>query len=188
MDKTSNKGKITLSLIALAFFGPMALAVWMYYSGQDVELGANNGALILPTTNLHDAVPGSATLDTEERQWLIVYRDDEDCDEDCQNALYIHRQSHKMLGREMDRVGRIYLHGDAAPDANYLESEHADMITRSDPALSAYLASRRPAGLKDGGYYLIDPNGNLVLYFDPTMNPKAMVADIKRLLKTSQIG
>ena len=42
--------------------------------------------------------------------------------------------------------------------------------------------------LQAGGCYLIDPLGNLVMYFLPGLNPKDMVADIKHLLKLSHIG
>ena len=55
------------------------------------------------------------------------------------------------------------------------------MRTNADPSL-------RPEALPAGGFYLVDPLGNLVLYFEPGMNPKDMVADIKRLLRISQIG
>jgi hypothetical protein len=35
---------------------------------------------------------------------------------------------------------------------------------------------------------LIDPLGNLVMYFQPDLDPSQMVDDIKRLLKLSRIG
>ena len=54
--------------------------------------------------------------------------------------------------------------------------------------LSGLLTTKRPAELPDGGYYLVDPLGNLVMYFRPDMDPSEMVDDIKRLLKLSRIG
>jgi hypothetical protein len=39
-----------------------------------------------------------------------------------------------------------------------------------------------------GGVYLIDPLGNLVMYFPPDLDPKDAVRDIKHLLKLSNIG
>jgi hypothetical protein len=50
------------------------------------------------------------------------------------------------------------------------------------------LDRKRPEGLAPGGYFLIDPLGNLVMYFSPDTDPSAMVEDIKRLLKQSRIG
>ena len=57
-----------------------------------------------------------------------------------------------------------------------------------DPALRAVLDDKRPATLPAGGFFLIDPHGNLVLYFSPDIKPRDMVDDVKRLLKLSRIG
>jgi hypothetical protein len=177
-----------LALIALAFFGPMALAMWMYFSGQDVELGANHGALLEPIVNVYDTLPDSGLADVSDVPWRLIYKNTDDCGQPCRQALYLSRQSRTMLGREMDRVARVFLHGPALPDTLFLESEHADLLLLSDQALSELLASKTPGDLSSGGYYLVDPIGNLVLYFPPEIDPKAMVSDIKRLLRISQIG
>ncbi len=188
MSEKTSSGKLTMFLIALCFFGPMALAMWMYFSGQEVKLGANHGELLEPLVNITEVIPGSPALDTGERQWLLIYSNDATCDEACREALYTQRQSHKMLGREMDRLGRVFLHGEQAPDTLFLAEQHADIHTGIDAELTALLASRLPQSASAGGYFLVDPNGYLVLYFPPEINPKQMVADIKRLFKISQIG
>ncbi len=93
-----------------------------------------------------------------------------------------------MLGKDMPRVVRVFLHGDSAPDTVSLAQQHAGPITISDKDLGALLEEKRSAELQAGGCYLIDPLGNLVMYFLPGLNPKDMVADIKHLLKLSHIG
>lgn len=189
MTEKKSSGKLTMILVAIAFFGPMALAMWMYFSGQAVKLGANKGALLEPIININDTIPGSEALQqSEEPLWLLVYANEAACDEACVQTLYIQRQSRKMLGREMDRLGRVFLHGSELPDTLFLQSEHSDLWTGQDEALSSLLASKLPEGEPAGGYFLIDPIGNLVLYFRPDMNPKDMVSDIKKLFKISQIG
>jgi glutathione peroxidase-family protein len=57
-----------------------------------------------------------------------------------------------------------------------------------DDDLSKFLNNKKPAALTVGGYFLLDPLGNLVMYFQPEIDPSDMVEDIKRLLKFSQIG
>ncbi|MGI9201097.1 MAG: hypothetical protein ACR2QL_08570, partial [Woeseiaceae bacterium] len=81
-----------------------------------------------------------------------------------------------------------FLHGDSAPDKVFLTSEHQGLITTQEAQLSAVLKNKKPAELPDGGYYLVDPLGNLVMYFRPDLNPSEMVDDIKRLLRLSRIG
>ena len=110
------------------------------------------------------------------------------CDDACRNALVRLRQSRLMLGKDMPRVVRVFLHGDSGPDTVSLAQQHAGLITISDKDLGALLEEKRPAELQAGGCYLIDPLGNLVMYFLPGLNPKDMVADIKHLLKLSHIG
>ena len=185
---TKISGKLTLFLIALAFFGPVGLAFYMYYSGQEVDLGANKGALLEPIVNVDDALPESGLSEVAPGKWRLLYTNEAVCEEACREALYTVRQSRKMLGREMERVERIFLHGDSAPDTLFLSTEHAGLITFQDGDLSQLLDNKRPDALPAGGFYLVDPLGNLVLYFEPGMNPKDMVSDIKRLLRISQIG
>jgi hypothetical protein len=50
------------------------------------------------------------------------------------------------------------------------------------------LEQKRPKEQRPGGCYLIDPLGNLVMYFPPDLDPKEMVGDIKHLLRLSHIG
>jgi hypothetical protein len=93
-----------------------------------------------------------------------------------------------MLGKEMDRVERVFLHGGSPPDTVFLAAEHPGLITIEDSALDALLNNKRPMELPAGGYYLIDPLGNLVMYFRPDLDPAKMVDDIKHLLRNSRIG
>lgn len=187
-SKTTMSGRMVLILIALAFFGPMALAMWMYFSGQDVELGANHGVLLEPIVNVYEMFPGSELASISDAPWRLVYNNVEACADECREALYVSRQSRAMLGREMDRVSRVFLHGTVTPDMLFLQSEHSDISSLSDQDLSESLATKTPDAQAVGGFYLVDPIGNLVLYFPPDIDPKDMVSDIKRLLRISQIG
>ena len=80
------------------------------------------------------------------------------------------------------------MHGDTAPDTVFVAEEHDGLITAQDSNLAGLLDNKRPANLPAGGYFLIDPLGNLVMYFRPDIDPAEMVDDIKRLLRLSRIG
>ena len=88
----------------------------------------------------------------------------------------------------MDRLQRVFLHGDSAADTVFLADEHAGLLTLSDSGLHELLDNKRPAELEAGGYYLVDPHGNLVMYFRPDIDPSDMVEDIEHLLELSRIG
>jgi hypothetical protein len=187
-DTQRTRGRLQFLLLAAMFFGPLLVAAWLYY-GTDAlqpEERVNHGALLEPIVSLVDAAPGSAIH--ESRLWHLLYAADGECDEPCRKALYTLRQSRLMLGKEMDRLERVFLHGAEAPDTLLGAEEHRGLVALHDPALRAVLDEKRPGSLPAGGFYLIDPHGNLVLYFSPDINPRDMVDDIKRLLKLSRIG
>lgn len=189
-DSKRGSARVQLTLIALVFFGPLLVAAWLYYGGYLADSGerTNHGELLEPIINVRDVVPGSGIHRHNEGHWLLLYSADGECGEDCRDALYTTRQSRTMLGREMDRVVRVFLHGHVAPDRVFIDTEHKGLITLEDASLSGLLENKRPADLPAGGYYLVDPLGNLVMYFRPDIDPADMVDDIKHLLRLSRIG
>ncbi len=188
-DSGRKSARSQLLIIAVVFFGPLLLAAWMYYGGHfNRPTGSNNGALLEPITNLVEALPESKLLARGQGSWLLLYANDAVCDEACEKALYTMRQGRLMLGKEQSRLLRGFLHGDSPPDTVFIANEHQGLITTQDARLGGALRNKKPTELPDGGYYLVDPLGNLVMYFRPDMNPSEMVDDIKRLLRLSHIG
>jgi len=189
VNKT-RKGRVQLLLIAAVFLGPLALATWLYFGGQGLtpDGRTNNGVLLEPIINLADTLPDSPLHTATDGHWALIYASAVACDEACEYSLYTLRQSRLMLGKEMDRLYRVFLHGDTPPDTVLLADEHKGLITLQDSDLNDSLDNKKPADLEAGGYYLVDPLGNLVLYFRPDIEPSAMVEDIKHLLEFSRIG
>ena len=191
MTRTKDRGgRIQLFFIALVFFGPLIVATWLYFSGKGFrpEGKTNHGELLQPLVNIGDALPDASIIARGGGQWLLVYAQDGVCSDACEFSLYTLRQSRLMLGKEMDRLARVFLHGESAPDTVFLTNEHTGLITLRDRDLGELLDSLRPVEVAAGGYYLVDPLGNVVLYFRPDIEPSHMVEDIKRLLKLSSIG
>ena len=186
----AGKGRIQLLLIAAVFLGPLALATWLYFAGQDLTPAGrtNNGALLQPITNLKDAVPESPLHAHNDGYWVLLYANESACGDACMHSLYTLHQSRLMLGKEMDRLVRVFLRGDTAPDTVLLAEEQKGLVTLQDSNLRSLLDNKKPTDLEAGGYYLVDPLGNLVLYFRPDIDPSAMVEDIKHLLELSRIG
>ena len=188
-DGKKRSGKIQLAFVALAFGAPLLLATWMYNSDQwRPDSSSNKGAILQPIINIADHLPSSPVVPLMEQQWLMLYVNTDSCDEGCFEALYRLRQSRLMLANEMSRVTRVFLHGESRPDRVILAEQHSGLITITDNDLVNLLAGRQPAEHGPGGIYLIDPLGNLVMYFSPDLPPGDMVEDVKHLLKLSRIG
>ena len=192
MPQSSNRtrnGRLQLFLVAAAFIGPLLLATWLYFAGFTWQPAgrSNHGLLLEPIINLGDT--GLTDIDQlTGAQWLLVYAEPGVCAAACRDSLYKLRQSRLMLGNEMNRLQRIFLHGDAPPDRVFLEEQHAGLTSIRNDGLGELLQARRPAESTGGGFFLVDPLGNLVMYFAPEINPRDLVDDIKHLLDLSRIG
>lgn len=188
-EEPATTGRLRLLLVAAVFAVPLILAAWIYYSDGRLTPGGrtNAGALLEPIVNVNEARPAFSE-DLAGRRWALIYLHRGTCEDACREALYRMRQSRLMLGNDMTRMARIFLHGDIAPDRVFLDREHAGLITISDDGLGELLDQKRPAGLQPGGLYLVDPLGNLVMYFAADLEPEDMVGDIEHLLELSRIG
>lgn len=182
-------GRLQIAIIAMVFFGPMIFAAWMYMSGQLQPAGrTNHGEILDPVVNLRDTVADSPLLRETEAPWRLLYAHETGCGEPCRAGLYRLRQIRLMLGNDMDRVDRVFLHGDSLPDKVFLDDEHRGLITISDKSLGKLLEERRPKEVSPGGIYLVDPLDNLIMYFSPDVSPGDMADDLKQLLELSRIG
>lgn len=188
--RSVRSGRSQLVLVALVFVVPLAAAIVLYYAGDrwHPQGRTNQGELLSPVVNLREALPGSELGERVADQWALVYLRRGPCGDACRGALYRLRQSRLMLGNDMNRVQRVFLHGPDAPDKVFLAREHPGMIVLADPAAASLIESARPAGHDAGGYFLLDPLGNLVMYFPAGIRPRHMVDDLKHLLELSRIG
>lgn len=185
-----SSGMKQVALLGLVFVLPLALAAWLYFSGSGLApVGrTNHGVLLEPIVNLKDTLPNSGLADLLEEHWLLIYANEGACEAGCEASLYTQRQVRRMLGPEMSRLRRVFLHGHIAPDTVLVEDEHPDLVTIEDEELGGLLDERRPRELPPGGYFLVDPLGNLVMYFPPDIVPGDMVDDLEHLLDLSRIG
>lgn len=195
------RGRRQLLLLAALFFVPLAVAFWMYYgpTGWRPAGNASRGDLITPARPLAEIV--LATADGAQTQpgflrgqWSIVYIGDGLCDDHCRKALYLSRQSRVALNKDMDRVQRVFLVTGRCCDRGFLTAEHPDLVVaRVDDDASAALLEPFPTyggvPLADAGrLYIVDPLGNLMMSYAPTAPEKALLTDLKKLLRLSHIG
>lgn len=187
------RGRLKLLVIAAIFIAPLIFAAVMYYEQQDwqPEGRTNHGHLLEPIVNLNDASGGrldALTNGEADGHWTVILAEPGACDDTCKDALYRMRQTRLMLGNDMSRVLRVFLHGDIAPDTVWLGQEHAGLIVTSDTAIGDVLANKKPPGSAAGGLFLVDPLGNLVMYFPADLAPEDLVSDLEHLLDLSRIG
>jgi cytochrome oxidase Cu insertion factor (SCO1/SenC/PrrC family) len=195
------RGRRQLLALAAIFFVPLAIAFWLYYGPGSWRPsgGANKGDLIDPARPLPEiALPtadGAATAPGFLRgRWTMLYVGDGACDARCREALYLMRQSHIALNKDMDRVQRVFLVTGNCCDRDFLGREHPDLeLVRVDDAAAAALLAQFPSygGVPVGAagrIYLVDPLGNLLMSYSAEAPPKSLLTDTRKLLRLSHIG
>jgi cytochrome oxidase Cu insertion factor (SCO1/SenC/PrrC family) len=135
----------------------------------------------------------TAAGDVFMHKWTLLYVGSGSCDARCREALYDTRQVRLALDRDMARVQRLFVASGPCCDEGFLRDTHPDLITVRDDAAAAPLIAQLPAAdamSADGAgrVYLVDPLGNLMMYYPPDATPKGMLEDLKRLLRLSHIG
>ena len=111
------------------------------------------------------------------------------CAERCQQNLYFQRQLREILGREKDRVDRVWLITDNAPVPEALKPllDTAQALRMDAKAVQSWISPAKDQQLQDH-LYVIDPMGNFMMRFPAHMDvPGASKAkrDLERLLRAS---
>ncbi|MGE8066883.1 hypothetical protein [Pseudomonas sp. NPDC089569] len=182
------KGRLQLLLILFGVVGPMILATGMYKLQFWVPEGRSyHGELIGNGQTRADL-----GVQTDEQRWQLLVTAPRECAVDCQQLVYLARQIQIGLGRDAGRAS----HAIAA--AQPFSADYDAKLTREYPQLQRYPldlttfnAFQKHAGDADKALpqlWIIDPHGNLVLRYAPSVNGKDLLNDLRHLLKLSNIG
>jgi cytochrome oxidase Cu insertion factor (SCO1/SenC/PrrC family) len=141
-----------------------------------------------PLANVGFSLPGEpAKRPVLRGKWTLMYVGTGACDAGCRQALVEMRQVRRALGRDMDRVQRLYVVTAGEPDTAYFTAEHPGLgVTTAADDVATLTREIEPRGANE--IFLADPLGNLVLRYAPGAGMKGMHSDLKHLLKISTIG
>lgn len=178
-------------LLMLGFFAAPMLAAWIAYFGWHPDRHKNYGSLlpVAPLTDIQGKLLEGTPfkLDALKGKWLMVYVGEATCDTGCVKQLYYMRQSRISLGKDQNRVERLWVvTGPGMPDPRLLNDHPGLRVWRPDHVTFIdQFPTARPAAHY---LYLVDPLGNLMMRFPESSDPKGVIKDMKLLLKASQVG
>jgi len=190
-------------------------ATWLWYFvvRGDLDLvgvlgTANRGVLVQPPRRLDEAgirqPDGSPFRYAElEPKWtMVIPAAGGRCDSVCEHTLYLTRQIHVALGKEFNRIRRLYI-ADTAPaqtafpvkalsDKRPAPASFVDYLAQEQRGLQALvLDSGKMAGLfaelknDPSSWYLVDPEGWVMMSYNNAISYKDGMADLKFLLNNS---
>lgn len=178
------RGRLQLIMILAVVIGPMILASAMYqwrfwvpetrnYHGELIGTGQSRADL---------GVTGAP-----EERWQLLVTVPGVCDTDCKQLVFLARQIHIGLNRDTARASH------AVASNQPLGDDYDALLRREYPQLARYQlelqAYGEVAGKAEGAQlWIVDPRGNLVLRYGNRSKGKAILNDLRHLLKISQIG
>jgi hypothetical protein len=186
-------GRIKMLLVLLVCAAPVVASYFSYFVLRP-QARSNYSSLILPTRSL-PALPlrtlGGKPVEAASLrgQWLLLAVGPAGCDQPCQKRLYMQRQLREMLGRERDRIDKIWLVTDTAEPASALRAAlDADptlqVLRVPSEALAAWLQPEAGHALEDH-LYLVDPMGEWMMRVPADPDPARVKRDLDRLLRAA---
>lgn len=185
-------------LLLAAISLPMIMAYVVFSTGWGIPTGTiNKGDLVLPATSIEslpivDREGRSVDLLAGKKLWRWLIIGSNQCEDQCQNNLYLSRQVHIRLGEKAIRLERLYLNTDPR-----FSSEFSEQLSKEHPKLKqlhinsddwSELISSTSAGdnaLEEKSLFVVDQEGFVMMSYDRSHAGADLLDDIKRLLKYS---
>jgi hypothetical protein len=194
LTQRTRMGRIKMLLVWAVCAAPVVASYLMYYVVRP-EGRTNHGALIQPAR----AMPGPAALPLRnlqgtpvlpaslKGQWLLVSVAGGACETACEKVLYLQRQLRESLGRDKDRIDRVWLVTDGVPvrEALLPALQQATVLRAAQPDLARWLQPEAGRQLTEH-LYLVDPRGDWMMRFPADVDFTKAKRDLTRLLKASE--
>ncbi|HCM45990.1 MAG TPA: hypothetical protein DIS98_00220 [Colwellia sp.] len=189
-DHTSNqtskhRNRRSLLLLLLVFILPILVAK-LALENQWLDLGVTNqGKLLDQPLTLSQLGINESEYD---KQWLIIYRLPNVCPEICLHSIEAVHNSYVALGKDMPRVSPVLL------NKNIFSVQQSKQLAKSQWQILT-LTSQMNNLLLEPQVLIADPLGNIILRHQlpekieqQAAFGKAIIADMKKLLKYSKVG
>lgn len=189
----TTRGRIKMFVVMLICAAPVLASYFAYYVVRP-EGRRNFGELIgqqpsIPTVSATTLDGKAVSLDTLKGQWLLVSVSGGACAAVCEGNLYLQRQLREALGKDKDRLDRVWLVDDAAPVRDELRPALAQATVLRVPRepLAQWLQPAAGAALEDH-LYVVDPLGHWMMRFPARLDREGAAKakrDLERLMRAS---
>jgi len=186
-------GRLKMIAVLLVCAAPVVASYFTYYVIRP-EGRRNFGELIEPQRPLPavqaTALDGKAVdLRALKGQWLLVSVGSGHCNDACVQQLYLQRQLRESLGKDKDKLDRVWLIRDDQPVDGVLLPGLKEATVLRVPAeeLQRWLEPSQGHAVDDH-LYLVDPMGNWMMRFPAKLDVAAAgkaKRDLERLLRAA---
>ena len=189
----TRSGRLKMLLVLLICAAPVVASYLTYFVIRP-QARTNYGTLITPTRSLPELglhrLDGTAVASASLKgQWLLVVVGPSHCDAACDKRLFMQRQLREMLGRDADRVDKLWLLTDDAPLAPALlaavQAAPAVTVLRADAGAVAHWLQPETGHALEEHLYIVDPMGEWMMRMPANPVPAKVKRDLDRLLRAS---
>jgi len=193
-NKVQFWNRVQLIMVLIVFAAPIAGA--FLYKPKAFSNYGDIYTPVRPVENLlMNGSEGQIELDSLRRQWIMLVTANGECPEACEKNILKIRQLRFMQNNNMVRIRTVFLHtnlptivsDDLAAKYRPIES-YSTQVSDFEQWTQVLKLDDAPIEAQQNRVYIIDPAGNLMMSYPAAAEPKQIQKDLKRLLKTSQIG
>ncbi len=192
--RRTKNGRLKMLLVLAICAAPVIASYFTFYVIRP-EGRTNYSELISPQRPLPAGLPladlqgAPVKAESLKGQWLLIVVAGGACDAQCEKHLWLQRQLRETLGRDADRVDKVWLiDDDVAPSKKVLDGirTNTEMTVLRAPqaALAAWLAPAAGHQLADH-FYIVDPLGNWMMRSLVDPDPAKLKRDLVKLLGAS---
>ena len=198
-DPRSKVWRSRAMIVAIALITAVPFGVAWYYVRHPelIEARSNYGMLFNPPVAVDVAEILARPLGRSNEfpeikgRWVLLQVAGEACAEPCASVLHKTHQVRLMLNKEIPRVRRVLLvpAGTSRETSSRVVTDDLDLlVAEAPPGLAQTLATALGRVPEPNTVVLMDPMGNLALWYEADFDPYRLLKDLKHLLKASQIG
>ena len=196
-DISGGTGRRTLATLMVICVAPMAIAWWMYSCTDYGRDGGaySHGILISPPVQLPNAAlqdPGSpARQATLHGRWNLVALHSGECREECARKNYTMQQLWLAMGESNSRLQRVlFLAPDAVAGIASAAQYRGQLVLEREADYAGIWQIFKMAGIEaaqiEAGFFIIDPQGYLIMRYPADADPGGILKDLKRLFRYSR--
>ena len=195
----NKKNKLFIVLIIVVFCSPIIFS-WLALKTDIVSIRgtSNKGELITPPRPIQDIALieplNDQRQDSMHGKWSMVYVARR-CDQVCMDNVYRMRQLHIAMDKHSLRVQKVLLLTEQTPQSmidqltSFAGQQFMDLSNVNvDELINTFRFSEGEDPFNQHRLYIVDPMGNLMMRYQPDVNPRDIMKDLKKLLKFSRIG
>lgn len=194
MTKKNKLGPAVLVGLLLSFIIPIMLAQYLFKHASTLHLKTTNkGTLVTPVIS-----PNQLPFKPLINQWSLLYNSESCCDKDCLMNLLVVHQIIKSFGADSSRLRSVLLLPNTCSLRPINQVFSKDTIrtvviltTPNQPVSAGHSLSKAAQNnlhLATNQLYIIDPHGNLIMFYKKHYNPLDLYTDLSQLLRVSSIG